>query len=306
VTDPGVCHPPGVLRVRADLDHYPRIVAADNDLKVFISWSGTLAEAVTNVLRDWLPKMFDNINPWASDVDIVAGTRGFEEIKKALDDSDFGIIVITPENMEKPWLNFEAGALSKRLDGDPERVVPLLVNFDNPYQLKTPVGQFQAVMLNEDGMRRLCRSIASSMDLPLSTISARFEWAWPDLAKSIDAAKERAGNQPEPPSLDEKDLLKQLLARVDALQRTESRPQTAPSRPKRPQTVTDEEIDAALRIAKKYGLNEEVRLRPASLGYPPRLLVSISAANRAGFKTIYELQRELALLGVEVVFTAPE
>jgi hypothetical protein len=90
--------------------------------------------------------MFDHIDPWASVTDIDAGARGFDEIKERLDVSGFGIIVITTENMEKPWLNFEAGALSKTLDADPNKVVPLLVNFDDVLQLTTPVNQFQAAL----------------------------------------------------------------------------------------------------------------------------------------------------------------
>jgi hypothetical protein len=90
-------------------------MAIEQDLKIFISWSGDLAREITKVLRDWLPKMFDHIDPWASEVDIDAGMRGLDVIQDRLNASSFGIIVVTTENMNKPWLNFEAGALSKRL-----------------------------------------------------------------------------------------------------------------------------------------------------------------------------------------------
>ena len=129
-------------------------MAIEQDLMIFISWSGALAKEVTKALRAWLPKMFDHIDPWASEVDIDAGARGLEVIRTRLDDSAFGIIVVTPENMEKPWLNFEAGALSKSLDGHPNRVVPLLVNFKDILQLTTPLNQFQATMLDESGCER--------------------------------------------------------------------------------------------------------------------------------------------------------
>ena len=245
------------------------------DLKIFISWSGTLAKEVTDVLRGWLPKMFDNVYPWASEVDIVPGMRGYDEIRTALNASEFGIIVITPENMEKPWLNFEAGALSKRLDGDPERVVPLLVNFESRYQLTTPVGQFQAVMLDEDGMRAVCKSIASSMGLSESNIQARFEWAWSDLAKSIEAAKERAGQQAKPPNLTDRDLLEKLIGQVDALQRAESQPQPFAGWKKAVRkTFSDAQVEAmhreVIRIASNYRqvLHSTVSYTPDTPGTP--------------------------------------
>ena len=37
----------------------------------------------------------------------------FSEIAKALDETKFGVFCVTPENQGEPWLNFEAGALSK-------------------------------------------------------------------------------------------------------------------------------------------------------------------------------------------------
>src|SRR4051812_2549416 len=95
---------------------YDSFMAIEHDLKIFISWSGDLAREITKVLRDWLPKMFDHIDPWASEVDIDAGMRGLDVIQDRLNASSFGIIVVTTENMNKPWLNFEAGALSKRLE----------------------------------------------------------------------------------------------------------------------------------------------------------------------------------------------
>lgn len=194
-------------------------MAIESDLKIFISWSGELARECTKVLRAWLPKMFDHIDPWASEVDIDAGTRGLDAIQDRLNASSFGIIVVTTENRAKPWLNFEAGALSKRLEGDSARVVPLLVNFDDVYQLQGPISQFQAIKLDKQGMAGLCRSIAAVMGLDSLTIDSRFEWAWPDLELAIKVAKESVGQQPAPPEPDEADLLKGLLNTVRALER---------------------------------------------------------------------------------------
>ncbi len=166
--------------------------------------------------------MFDHVDPWASEVDIDAGSRGLEEIKDRLNESAFGIVVVTTENYERPWLNFEAGSLSKRLDGNLERVIPLLVNFEDVNQLvSSPLHQFQRVILDKEGIRNICKAIAKTIKLDVLVIDERFEMLWPDLEKRIDAAKSLVTNQPPPPQPEIEDLLKQLLAQVDDLKRAQ-------------------------------------------------------------------------------------
>lgn len=172
--------------------------------------------------------MFDHCDPWLSDVDIQAGDRSMEEIRSKLDDCGFGIIVVTSENMEKPWLNFEAGALSKSFGDAKSRVVPLLVNINEMYQLKGPINQFQAVMLNKVGMAKLCDTIALTIGLELGPTRARFEWAWPDLDAGIERAKEIAGDQPELPDVNEKELLRDLYSMVRSLQEQQLRQDDRP------------------------------------------------------------------------------
>lgn len=189
-------------------------MAIEHNLKIFISWSGELSREIAKVLRSWLPSMFDHIEPWASPTDIDAGVRNLELIAKQLRESGFGIVIITTDNMNKTWLNFEAGALSNHLDNDKHRVVPLLVNFDDFTQLTTPLNQFQAIMLDEAGVRALCRSLARVMGLDLLAIDSRFNRLWPDLdAAAQKVIAEIPSTKPENPSAEE--LIKQLLSRLN-------------------------------------------------------------------------------------------
>jgi hypothetical protein len=61
-----------------------------------------------------------------SDEDIETGARWAEAIGSNLSDSNYGIVVVTKDNQQKPWLLFEAGALSKAIKE--ARVVPLLAD----------------------------------------------------------------------------------------------------------------------------------------------------------------------------------
>src|SRR5205809_1046878 len=92
---------------------------------VFISWSGERSEGVAKALYDWLPMVLQTAKPWISKEDIETGSRGLEQLGKALEAMSVGVICLTPENVEKPWIHFEAGALSKTM-GDKTRVCPYL------------------------------------------------------------------------------------------------------------------------------------------------------------------------------------
>jgi hypothetical protein len=94
------------------------------DVKVFLSWSGDVSRQVAGLLREWLPLVINEIEPFMSSEDIDKGTRGLNIIASELQDSDHGVVVVTEENFERPWINFEAGALSKVVEGS--RVTPLL------------------------------------------------------------------------------------------------------------------------------------------------------------------------------------
>lgn len=120
-----------------------------------------------------------------SDSDIESGARGLSEIAKALSSINYGLICLTEENVSAPWINFEAGALSKSVDDG--RIVPLLLGFD-PKRLPAPLGQFQARKIEKSGINRLILDInnASSKKIDASRLSMLFEKLWPSLETSIN------------------------------------------------------------------------------------------------------------------------
>src|ERR1700731_3125213 len=85
-------------------------------MKIFLSWSGARSKFLAEALRGWLPRVIQSVKPWMSDKDISAGSRWLSEVASELSESKLGIICVTPENQNNPWLLFEAGALSKTLE----------------------------------------------------------------------------------------------------------------------------------------------------------------------------------------------
>jgi len=93
-------------------------------MDIFISWSGDRSGALALALSKWLRTVNHHFHPWTSE-DIERGGRWFETIGDKLANCRVGIVCVTPENLDSPWLFFEAGALSKTLGRS--RICPLLL-----------------------------------------------------------------------------------------------------------------------------------------------------------------------------------
>src|SRR4051812_22693174 len=109
-------------------------------MKIFISWSGEQSRSIARALRTFLEDVNQRLDPWMSQTDIMAGSRWGIELAKQLDETHFGIICVTREALDSPWLLFEAGAISKSIERG--RVCPYLIDL-NPNELQGPLSQFQ-------------------------------------------------------------------------------------------------------------------------------------------------------------------
>jgi hypothetical protein len=78
-------------------------------VRVFISWSGEQSREIALALRDWLPPVIQAAKePYMSEKDNEAGTLWDQVISAELEASNFGIVCLTPSNLESRWINFEA------------------------------------------------------------------------------------------------------------------------------------------------------------------------------------------------------
>src|SRR4051812_20798222 len=115
-------------------------------MKVFISWSGDRSKSVATALREWLGFVVP-AKPWMSEEDIEAGARWGDAIAGSLKDATSGILCITPENRDRPWLVFEAGALAKAFET--ARVTPYLFGFEDKSLPGSPLSQLQAKLVTK-------------------------------------------------------------------------------------------------------------------------------------------------------------
>src|SRR4051812_21042192 len=109
-------------------------------MQVFISWSGERSRAVGSTLSSWITDIFHDVHPWMSDHNISAGALWGLELSSVLDTSNFGVLCLTRENIEAPWVLFEAGSLAKA--ATIARVVPYLFDL-SPTDIGPPLAQFQ-------------------------------------------------------------------------------------------------------------------------------------------------------------------
>lgn len=155
-------------------------------MKIFISWSGDLSHDIALILRDWIPTVLHSIDPWVSSEDISKGGRWSDEITAQLEACPFGIICVTPHNAASPWLNFEAGALSRTLPD--ARVAPFLFGM-SAAELTGPLAQFQVSTPNKTEIQKLLESINKSMSddaVPVERLRKTFDFCWPGLEAALN------------------------------------------------------------------------------------------------------------------------
>lgn len=159
-------------------------------MKVFLSWSGTRSHKVALVFRDWLPSVIQEIVPYVSSEDIDKGARWSTDIAKELSDSTFGILCVTRENINAPWLTFEAGALSKTVDKS--FVSPFLFDIKRS-EVDGPILQFQSTVFEKEDLKKLVTTLNKACDkdgLSAERLGKAFEVWYPTLETELNKLKE--------------------------------------------------------------------------------------------------------------------
>lgn len=129
-------------------------------MKVFISWSGNRSRAAAELLSDWIKCVLQATRPWLSTRDIDRGALWFSEISDQLKDTTVGVVCLTQENKNKPWILFESGALAKGLSSN--RVCTFLVDL-KPTDVEDPLAQFNHTLPDREGLWQLVKTLNSSL-----------------------------------------------------------------------------------------------------------------------------------------------
>jgi hypothetical protein len=186
---------------------------------VFLSWSGSQSHAVANALRDWLPYVLPEVDPWLSSDDIRKGARWQDEIANALNNAAAAVLCLTRDSLESPWLLFEAGAVSKVIAAAPTYVCAYLVDL-NDRDVGLPLSMFQSTAANQVDTLRLIHTLNQLMERPVpdTRLEKIFERFWPDLERDLVAAR-RLQVTPSKPIRSQDELMNEILVLLRDLAR---------------------------------------------------------------------------------------
>ncbi|QDU30594.1 hypothetical protein ETAA8_57400 [Anatilimnocola aggregata] len=177
-------------------------------MRVFVSWSGPRSQKVGEALSKFIRRVLQRTEPWYSKNSIRSGRLAYDELVKALIGTKFGILCVTADNWERPWLNFEAGALLRSVEAT--QVTPYLLDI-KPSQLQAPLNLFQARAANQSDTLELCRDINTALgsdSLPPNELNDHFEKWWPELESQLNAIESTGAEPPKAP--DEKQLILEM------------------------------------------------------------------------------------------------
>lgn len=223
-------------------------------MKVFISWSGQRSRIVAESLRDCLKDVIQALEPWISSADIDKGARWRSEISARLEECQVGIICLTRDNMEAPWLLFEAGALSKVQHAS--YVCTLLLDIA-PNEVREPLGQFQGTRLQKEDVFQLISTINNLMgegaSLSERQLERAFNRVWPDFEEELNKVS-RKGIE-EQPAPDVPKMLEEVLGYVRTFSREE-----AESKQSRTSTLLGVTSDEIIVLGKILATNKHLSI----------------------------------------------
>ncbi|HVU89637.1 MAG TPA: hypothetical protein VHD36_20070 [Pirellulales bacterium] len=194
-------------------------------IKVFLSWSGDCSHKVALAFRDWLPSVIQSIQPYVSSEDIDKGTRWSTDIARELEASAYGIICVTKDNLNAPWLCFEAGALSKSIDRS--NVTPFLFNIKRS-DVHGPLLQFQSALNEKEEVFKIVKSINNRIDeherIADLQLRKSFDVWWDHLAEDLmELERIQAANVEEVTDIDPLERVPDILEELLDLTRSQQR-----------------------------------------------------------------------------------
>lgn len=164
--------------------------------------SGNVSHKVALAFKEWLPLVIQSVDPYVSSEDIQKGARWSADVEKALAESRFGIICLTEDNLTAPWINFEAGALSKAIENAQVNVCPFLFNIKQS-SVEGPLSQFQSVRNEKEEIGRLVSTINAAAKVEHERVKPQileqsFNAFWPKLEKKFREIAEGSAPIPAP------------------------------------------------------------------------------------------------------------
>lgn len=202
-------------------------------MRVFMSWSGERSRQVAELLKWWTRSVIQASRPWISTEDIDRGALWFSEINNGLNETAVGIVCLTKENKDRPWILFEAGALAKGLTNT--RVCTFLVDLE-PKDIKDPLAQFNHTFASEVEMRKLATTLNRGLGinaLEPDVIVDACKAYWTDFKTRFDLIIANTDDVIPAVIRPQEDIMSEILEQVRSLNQRMRNLENSPAEPRK-------------------------------------------------------------------------
>lgn len=184
-------------------------------MNIFISWSGKASMEIAELIKNFIPKVIQSAKPYYTPDDIEKGLKWETEINQKLAECSIGLICLTKDNTDKPWILFEAGALSNRLDK--AKVCPVLFGIKKS-EITGPLSTFQLTEFTKNDFLKLLKSINKSLEenqINESNLTEIYEAFYPKLEENIkEIIKNNDSTIETKPKRKDREILEEILLLV--------------------------------------------------------------------------------------------
>ncbi|QFU01250.1 hypothetical protein FIU83_06320 [Halomonas sp. THAF5a] len=245
-------------------------------MKVFLSWSGAKSKAVAELTNEWLQCVLQSLRPWISTKGIDGGSLWFTEISNELNDTGIGIVFLTQENKNSPWIMFESGALAKGLSSN--RVCTFLIDLE-PQDINNPLANFNHTFPTKESILRLIymlNNLLGDSGLDVSVLEKVFEKYWPDYESGLARIEESHDtSETEEEERKPDDILSEILLttrslsnRLAGLERREASKSSNQNESKTNEDLTIDDINKIISryiSSNKYNKNNDNQIRKVEI-----------------------------------------
>lgn len=251
-------------------------------MKIFISWSDETSHAIASILGDWIPSVIQAVETYVSPEDIRKGTRWVYDVSKELDQSSLGILCVVPGNMGAPWLNFEAGVLSKSLDVS--KVIPLLIGVERSELDNGPLAQFPSAIFEKNDMYQILETINEKTEkgrIGKERLRNTFDIWWPKLELDVESIGEKKRNEIQDANQPE---------RTPDTDKPKKTPRQAVEAAKKSEAIKTQDTDKPAKSIAAKPAPEEIEIEMLNVLYDPPGYTPITA-DAVGYKLDISAQK---------------
>lgn len=230
-------------------------------MKIFISWSGERSKKVAELLDSWIQCVIQAVTPWISCKDIDKGSLWFSEISNNLAETCVGIICITSDNKNEPWILFEAGALAKGINSN--RVCTFLIDVQHS-DIGGPLAQFNHTFPDRESIFSLVSTINNSLGedaLKQQVLERVFDTYWPQFESQFrDIIENTPVTHSKSVKRDNVQIMDEILSAVRSMDRRLRDVETQREKPEIRDRPSSLEVRHKIRLLTSMGMSpDEIR-----------------------------------------------